>query len=113
MFVSVCVLAESKDIQNLLNEHEIKVQMLSEVLPIRVLPARILSHIYVRLGGASFHSHAIHKLLQEHLTFINKIFSLTYSRFTCDHVILHPGAIRVIMTLLPFIFTPEDIQVFL
>ncbi|XP_037103741.1 phosphorylase b kinase regulatory subunit alpha, liver isoform isoform X3 [Syngnathus acus] len=49
--VQVCVLAESKDIQNLLREHEIKVQMLSEVLPIRVLPARILSHIYVRLGN--------------------------------------------------------------
>uniref|UniRef100_A0A3Q2Z8L8 Phosphorylase b kinase regulatory subunit n=1 Tax=Hippocampus comes TaxID=109280 RepID=A0A3Q2Z8L8_HIPCM len=49
--VQVCVLAESKDIQKLLNEHEIKVQMLSEVLPIRVLPARILSHIYVRLGN--------------------------------------------------------------
>ncbi|XP_061140965.1 WD repeat- and FYVE domain-containing protein 4 isoform X1 [Syngnathus typhle] len=32
------------------------------------------------------------------------------SRFTYDHVILHPGAIRVIMTLLPFIFTPEDIE---
>ncbi|XP_077351149.1 WD repeat- and FYVE domain-containing protein 4 isoform X2 [Festucalex cinctus] len=32
------------------------------------------------------------------------------SRFTCDHVIFHPGATRVIMTLLPFIFTPEDIQ---
>ncbi|XP_061692384.1 WD repeat- and FYVE domain-containing protein 4 isoform X2 [Syngnathoides biaculeatus] len=30
--------------------------------------------------------------------------------FTCDHVILQPGAICVIMTLLPFIFTPEDIQ---
>ncbi|XP_061669820.1 phosphorylase b kinase regulatory subunit alpha, liver isoform isoform X2 [Syngnathoides biaculeatus] len=49
--VQVCVLAESEDIRNLLNEHEIKVQMLSEVLPIRVLPARILSHIYVRLGN--------------------------------------------------------------
>ncbi|XP_029305197.1 LOW QUALITY PROTEIN: WD repeat- and FYVE domain-containing protein 4 [Cottoperca gobio] len=33
-----------------------------------------------------------------------------YSRFTCDHVILHPGAIRVIMTLLPSVFTPEDPQ---
>ncbi|XP_051272681.1 WD repeat- and FYVE domain-containing protein 4 isoform X4 [Dicentrarchus labrax] len=31
-------------------------------------------------------------------------------RFTCDHVILHPGAIRVIMTLLPSVFTPEDPQ---
>ncbi|KAA8583834.1 hypothetical protein FQN60_015042 [Etheostoma spectabile] len=30
-----------------------------------------------------------------------------YSRFTCNHVILHPGAIRVIMTLLPTVFTPE------
>ncbi|XP_030297212.1 WD repeat- and FYVE domain-containing protein 4 isoform X1 [Sparus aurata] len=33
-----------------------------------------------------------------------------YSRFNCDHVILHPGAIRVIMTLLPSVFTPEDPQ---
>uniref|UniRef100_A0A3Q2Z7R3 Alfy-like armadillo-like repeat domain-containing protein n=1 Tax=Hippocampus comes TaxID=109280 RepID=A0A3Q2Z7R3_HIPCM len=36
--------------------------------------------------------------------------SMEEPRFTCDHVILHPGAIRVIVTLLPFIFTPEDIQ---
>ncbi|XP_044228580.1 WD repeat- and FYVE domain-containing protein 4 isoform X3 [Thunnus albacares] len=33
-----------------------------------------------------------------------------HSRFTCEHVILHPGAIRVIMTLLPSVFTPEDPQ---
>ncbi|CAJ1067579.1 WD repeat- and FYVE domain-containing protein 4 isoform X1 [Xyrichtys novacula] len=33
-----------------------------------------------------------------------------YSRYTCDHTILHPGAIRVIMTLLPSVFTPEDPQ---
>ncbi|XP_030603864.1 WD repeat- and FYVE domain-containing protein 4 isoform X2 [Archocentrus centrarchus] len=32
------------------------------------------------------------------------------SRFSCDPVILHPGAIRVIMTLLPSVFTPEDPQ---
>uniref|UniRef100_A0A4W6C760 WDFY family member 4 n=1 Tax=Lates calcarifer TaxID=8187 RepID=A0A4W6C760_LATCA len=31
-------------------------------------------------------------------------------RFTCDHVILHPGAIRVMMTLLPAVFTPKDPQ---
>nr|XP_061796223.1 phosphorylase b kinase regulatory subunit alpha, liver isoform [Nerophis lumbriciformis] len=49
--VQVCVLAESEDIQNLLSEHGMTVQVLSEVLPIRVLPARILSHIYVRLGN--------------------------------------------------------------
>ncbi|XP_078129346.1 WD repeat- and FYVE domain-containing protein 4 isoform X3 [Sander vitreus] len=33
-----------------------------------------------------------------------------YSRFTCNHVILHPGAIRVIMTLLSSVFTPEHPQ---
>ncbi|XP_054627100.1 phosphorylase b kinase regulatory subunit alpha, liver isoform isoform X3 [Dunckerocampus dactyliophorus] len=49
--VQVCVLAESEDIQNLLSDHGIKVQMLSDVHPIRVLPARILSHVYVRLGN--------------------------------------------------------------
>ncbi|KAM9847921.1 WD repeat- and FYVE domain-containing protein 4 [Aulostomus maculatus] len=37
-------------------------------------------------------------------------FSLPSSGFTCDHVILHPGAIRVIMALLPSVFTPEDPQ---
>uniref|UniRef100_A0A8C4GFJ4 WDFY family member 4 n=1 Tax=Dicentrarchus labrax TaxID=13489 RepID=A0A8C4GFJ4_DICLA len=36
--------------------------------------------------------------------------SMEDTRFTCDHVILHPGAIRVIMTLLPSVFTPEDPQ---
>lgn len=48
--VSVCVLAESEEIQELLSEHGIVVQTMSEVLPIRVMPARILSHVYVRLG---------------------------------------------------------------
>lgn len=32
-------------------------------------------------------------------------------RFSCDHVILHPGAVRVIITLLPSVFSPEDPQV--
>lgn len=50
VFVSVCVLAESDEIQELLSDHGIKVQKMSEVQPIRVMPARILSHIYVRLG---------------------------------------------------------------
>ncbi|KAG7334069.1 hypothetical protein KOW79_002476 [Hemibagrus wyckioides] len=31
-------------------------------------------------------------------------------RFTCDHTILHPGAIKVIMTLLPHIYCPSDPQ---
>uniref|UniRef100_A0A671YAS2 Phosphorylase b kinase regulatory subunit n=1 Tax=Sparus aurata TaxID=8175 RepID=A0A671YAS2_SPAAU len=49
--VSVCVLAESEEIQELLSDHGISVQTMSEVLPIRVMPARILSHVYVRLGN--------------------------------------------------------------
>uniref|UniRef100_A0A8D0CPS1 Phosphorylase b kinase regulatory subunit n=1 Tax=Sander lucioperca TaxID=283035 RepID=A0A8D0CPS1_SANLU len=49
--VQVCVLAESEEIQQLLSDHGIKVQTMSEVLPIRVMPARILSHVYVRLGN--------------------------------------------------------------
>ncbi|XP_072320817.1 phosphorylase b kinase regulatory subunit alpha, liver isoform isoform X2 [Eucyclogobius newberryi] len=48
--VQVCVLAESDEIQELLCDAGFKVQKMSEVRPIRVLPARILSHIYVRLG---------------------------------------------------------------
>ncbi|KAF7212373.1 phosphorylase b kinase regulatory subunit alpha, liver isoform isoform X2 [Nothobranchius furzeri] len=48
--VQVCVLAESKEIQEFLKDLGIVVQTVSEVLPIRVMPARILSHIYVRLG---------------------------------------------------------------
>lgn len=48
--MSVCVLAESEEIQELLSDHGIMVQTMSEVLPIRVMPARILSHVYVRLG---------------------------------------------------------------
>uniref|UniRef100_A0A3B3Z8V0 Phosphorylase b kinase regulatory subunit n=1 Tax=Periophthalmus magnuspinnatus TaxID=409849 RepID=A0A3B3Z8V0_9GOBI len=48
--VQVCVLAESEEIQELLSDLGFKVQKMSQVQPIRVLPARILSHIYVRLG---------------------------------------------------------------
>lgn len=47
---SVCVLAESLEIQELLNDHGITAQTMAQVLPIRVMPARILSHVYVRLG---------------------------------------------------------------
>uniref|UniRef100_A0AAZ3R108 Phosphorylase b kinase regulatory subunit n=1 Tax=Oncorhynchus tshawytscha TaxID=74940 RepID=A0AAZ3R108_ONCTS len=48
--VQVCVLAESKEIQELLKDDEIEVQTIAEVQPIRVMPARILSHVYVKLG---------------------------------------------------------------
>ncbi|XP_074523240.1 phosphorylase b kinase regulatory subunit alpha, liver isoform isoform X2 [Halichoeres trimaculatus] len=49
--VQVCVLAETEEIQELLSDHGIMVQTVSEVLPIRVMPARILSHVYVKLGN--------------------------------------------------------------
>ncbi|CAL8350975.1 unnamed protein product [Merluccius merluccius] len=49
--VQVCVLAESEEIKDLLSEHGVAAQTVSEVLPFRVMPARILSHIYVKLGN--------------------------------------------------------------
>nr|XP_040022790.1 phosphorylase b kinase regulatory subunit alpha, liver isoform isoform X4 [Gasterosteus aculeatus aculeatus] len=49
--VQVCVLAESEGIKELLRDHGVVVQTMSEVLPIRVMPARILSHVYVKLGN--------------------------------------------------------------
>uniref|UniRef100_A0A3Q2EGF6 Phosphorylase b kinase regulatory subunit n=1 Tax=Cyprinodon variegatus TaxID=28743 RepID=A0A3Q2EGF6_CYPVA len=51
--VQVCVLAESEEIKELLKDAGVTVQTISEVLPIRVMPARILSHIYVRLGNCN------------------------------------------------------------
>lgn len=50
MGFSVCVLAESQEIKQLLSEQGIVAQTLAEALPIRVMSARILSRIYVRLG---------------------------------------------------------------
>ncbi|XP_078016803.1 WD repeat- and FYVE domain-containing protein 4 isoform X2 [Epinephelus lanceolatus] len=41
---------------------------------------------------------------------ISTVCSESQYRFTSDHIILHPGAIRVIMTLLPSVFTPKDPQ---
>uniref|UniRef100_A0A8C4I9D4 Phosphorylase b kinase regulatory subunit n=1 Tax=Dicentrarchus labrax TaxID=13489 RepID=A0A8C4I9D4_DICLA len=53
--VQVCVLAESEEIQELLSDHGITVQTMSEVLPIRVMPARILSHVYkLNLSGRPY-----------------------------------------------------------
>ncbi|XP_068167565.1 phosphorylase b kinase regulatory subunit alpha, liver isoform isoform X3 [Antennarius striatus] len=49
--VQVCVVAESEEIQEMLRNHDVIVQTMSEVSPIRVMPARILSHVYVRLGN--------------------------------------------------------------
>lgn len=47
---SVCVLAESQEIKQLLSEEGILAQTVTEALPIRVMSARVLSQIYVRLG---------------------------------------------------------------
>ncbi|KAM4019772.1 phosphorylase b kinase regulatory subunit alpha, skeletal muscle isoform 3-T4 [Anomaloglossus baeobatrachus] len=48
--VQVCILAETEEIREILQKHGIEVQAVAEVNPIRVQPARILSHIYARLG---------------------------------------------------------------
>ncbi|XP_072470309.1 phosphorylase b kinase regulatory subunit alpha, liver isoform isoform X1 [Notamacropus eugenii] len=48
--VQVTVLAESNKIKELLRKHGFSVQSIADIHPIRVQPARILSHIYTRLG---------------------------------------------------------------
>uniref|UniRef100_A0A8C9TGR7 Phosphorylase b kinase regulatory subunit n=1 Tax=Scleropages formosus TaxID=113540 RepID=A0A8C9TGR7_SCLFO len=53
--VQVCVVAETAKIQELLRDSGIDVQTVSEVLPIRIMPARILSHIYkLNLSGRPY-----------------------------------------------------------
>ncbi|KAB5559238.1 hypothetical protein PHYPO_G00026670 [Pangasianodon hypophthalmus] len=49
--VQVSVVAETEEIKALLKCNGIEVQSVSEVQPIRIMPARILSHIYVKLGN--------------------------------------------------------------
>ncbi|XP_077336879.1 phosphorylase b kinase regulatory subunit alpha, liver isoform isoform X1 [Lithobates pipiens] len=48
--VQVSVLAESKEIKTMLKKHDIDVQSFSDIRPFRVQPARILSHLYAKLG---------------------------------------------------------------
>ncbi|XP_061454930.1 phosphorylase b kinase regulatory subunit alpha, skeletal muscle isoform isoform X2 [Rhineura floridana] len=48
--VQVCILAETDAIKATLQEEGIVVETVADVQPIRVQPARILSHIYARLG---------------------------------------------------------------
>ncbi|XP_018430338.1 PREDICTED: phosphorylase b kinase regulatory subunit alpha, skeletal muscle isoform-like, partial [Nanorana parkeri] len=48
--VQVCILAETEEIHDILKAHGIQVETMASVNPIRVQPARILSHIYARLG---------------------------------------------------------------
>lgn len=44
------ILAEDADIQAKFAQHDIHVQTISEVSPIEVQPARVLSHLYAYLG---------------------------------------------------------------
>ncbi|XP_044886331.1 phosphorylase b kinase regulatory subunit alpha, skeletal muscle isoform isoform X1 [Mauremys mutica] len=48
--VQVCILAETDHIKAILKKQGIEVETVADVYPIRVQPARILSHIYARLG---------------------------------------------------------------
>ncbi|XP_071613987.1 phosphorylase b kinase regulatory subunit alpha, skeletal muscle isoform isoform X1 [Heliangelus exortis] len=48
--VQVCILAETEGIKAVLRKEDIDVETVEDVYPIRVQPARILSHIYARLG---------------------------------------------------------------
>ncbi|XP_060231692.1 phosphorylase b kinase regulatory subunit alpha, skeletal muscle isoform-like isoform X1 [Meriones unguiculatus] len=48
--VQVSILAETEEIKAILKEKGIDVETIAEVYPIRVQPARILSHIYSSLG---------------------------------------------------------------
>uniref|UniRef100_A0A8C3XUY6 Phosphorylase b kinase regulatory subunit n=1 Tax=Chelydra serpentina TaxID=8475 RepID=A0A8C3XUY6_CHESE len=48
--VQVCILAETDGIKAILKKQGIEVETVADVYPIRVQPARILSHIYARLG---------------------------------------------------------------
>lgn len=47
---AVCILAETEGIKAVLRKEGIDVETVADVYPIRVQPARILSHIYARLG---------------------------------------------------------------
>lgn len=48
--VQVVVLAEDNTIRDLLLQHDIVVQTISEVSPIEVQPSTVLSHLYTYLG---------------------------------------------------------------
>ncbi|XP_031647627.1 phosphorylase b kinase regulatory subunit alpha, skeletal muscle isoform isoform X1 [Oncorhynchus kisutch] len=48
--VQVSILAENEEIQELLMKNGIEVETIADIHPIHVQPARVLSHIYARLG---------------------------------------------------------------
>ncbi|XP_077984081.1 phosphorylase b kinase regulatory subunit alpha, liver isoform-like isoform X2 [Glandiceps talaboti] len=50
LVVQVAILAEDAVVQAALHKHDINVQTISQVAPIHVHPARVLSHLYSQLG---------------------------------------------------------------
>lgn len=53
LLFSVSILAETEEIQQLLQSQGIDSETLEDIHPIRVQPSRVLSHIYARLGKIS------------------------------------------------------------
>jgi len=53
--VQVVVLAEDNAIRDLLLQHDIVVQTISEVSPIEVQPSTVLSHLYTYLGKVLYY----------------------------------------------------------
>lgn len=49
--VQIVILAEDNEIRDKLLEYDLHVQTISEVAPIEVQPARVLSHLYTYLGN--------------------------------------------------------------
>lgn len=50
-YILVVILAEDLYVKEKLKNHDIHAQTISEVAPIEVQPARVLSHIYSYLGN--------------------------------------------------------------
>lgn len=48
--VQIVILAENNEIRDKLLEYDLHVQTISDVAPIEVQPARVLSHLYTYLG---------------------------------------------------------------
>ncbi|XP_067848534.1 phosphorylase b kinase regulatory subunit alpha, liver isoform-like isoform X2 [Heptranchias perlo] len=48
--VQVSILAETEKIKNILAKQNLHIEVISDILPIKVQPGRILSHIYAKLG---------------------------------------------------------------
>ena len=51
--IPVVILAEDSSIQEKIGHHDLRVQTFAEVAPLKVYPARVLSHIFAHLGRHS------------------------------------------------------------